>query len=857
MSTVRRWEGGQATGPLGVEVAVVLPLALDKVRAFRVLSPTTVRLFMTNTAPSPMRDIVEAWNALERCRVGALRLVAVPGYPNGFALTRDMVADASPTSFDVQSPELVAALQALGPDAGGNTARLGPYLYATPIPGPTYLATILSRAVTSALMRASASAYADGLLQGSWNVAFSYCALTDRFSVSVTVPDVCQGMPRWDPGCGGPAAGASINANMCGVAPPVHPLAQVNTLGATFGGYLSQYMGFGQQLTVDVLFTESLIYHASSPRLQSTYARVRTGTPPTPAALATWLQDAFNTYCWPAFAFDIILPFDAGGTGGETRYTISFAGGNTTLAGLADALNALVEQQLVVVGAETVPLPITVCAVGCGGGLNECNAPSGGGAGCGPAVGASCGACSSASSEELGVSGDGFGLGSVACGCGFSVSEMEACHNGTNASVCRGLMATQVRGLSFHWTPASDADAPVAFGLDWTATAATMNPARVGYDARVYGAATVHKPVREGVTIPNLAPACSVTKCQPPLANVSVVYRQETGALAFATTPFAPFSGNVVSASSVDSSTTKYTVDTGAYRHGLHVGARVALSSSTTPLSQQLCFVVDVPTSTDLVLVRQAQATAGAPNFAAATTVTVAPLDTPPLALYMQATTYRKAGVPPTPLGFRACTYLAAEGGAVEIVTPGTVDLQADPYLYLGLSFQAGDAAPMTGEIFVPATLTVGGSNGGPRARVVGRNMASRLMFAKIVRASCKYRPEYDKQFAFEFTGSGQNLGYVRVALYNSDLTPYLTHGHDVSVTLKCEAKMSGIAFGMSGCGRGSSEDAVIGMSSLPVSSALGMGPLGTVDPFANGGAYGQSMTPIPGHGTAFYGAMA
>jgi hypothetical protein len=752
--------------------------------------------------------------------------------------------------------------------------------------------------MTAALARACAASRADEILVGEWNVSFAYCARSDKFSVTVRVPDVGHGLPRWDPSCGGPGCGASVNANMCGVAPPVHPLAQMHTLQVVLGGYLAAYMGFGYVMTVDVPFTESLLTPAPGPRLQSAYARVRTGTPASPSALAAWLQDGFNTYTWPPFTFAITLPVAWGSSSAaETSYPISFQGGNMTLAGLADALNVLIEAVTLTIGGEAVPLPVHVTAVGCDD-ADACNAPGvdtgdvdAGGVVTSSGSGSGSGSGNSTSTngntgealfsgrrrgEELGVMSDGFGLGSVGCGCGFDGADEDGgdvsrCGIGAGTgSTCRGLLRTQVRGLRFMWVGSMPTDTPVAFGLDWTMTPATMNPALVGYDAVKYGIATVHVPMREGAHIPSLAPpVCASARCRPLLGKVTVTYRPETGALAFGTTPFPPFEATVVGVepqSGGTTSTTVYAVDTGAYRHGLGVGARVALTlaTSTSPLSQQLCVVAAVPTNTDLLLVRQSDATAAAPNFTLADFVVVAPLDAPALSLYLQSTVSRKASVPPSPLGFRPTTYLAAVGGMVQIVTPGTVDLQADPFLYLALAFQAGDAAPMTGEIFVPVIHGAPPPGNSLTRVAAGGNISSRLIFAKIIRASCKYRPEYDKQFAFEFPGSGQNLGYLRVALYNSDMTPYLTHGHDVAVTLKCEAKMSGLAFGMSGCSRDGGEDAIIGLASLPMSMPMGggmpagMGPLGVIDPYtfpgANGAGYGPSMTPIPGHGTAFYG---
>ena len=70
-------------------------------------------------------------------------------------------------------------------------------------------------------------------------------------------------------------------------------------------------------------------------------------------------------------------------------------------------------------------------------------------------------------------------------------------------------------------------------------------------------------------------------------------------------------------------------------------------------------------------------------------------------------------------------------------------------------------------------------------------------MFAKVARAAgCIYRSDFDKVFDHTFNGAGTTLGYIRVQVLNPNGTPYQTHGHTVSITLKFDTRESGVALG-------------------------------------------------------------
>jgi hypothetical protein len=127
-------------------------------------------------------------------------------------------------------------------------------------------------------------------------------------------------------------------------------------------------------------------------------------------------------------------------------------------------------------------------------------------------------------------------------------------------------------------------------------------------------------------------------------------------------------------------------------------------------------------------------------------------------------------------LGFEALTY---ESCGNLLVSPGTLEICQDSYILVCLAFAAGGAIPNTGDVYYPFPCTEN----------------NQLVFAKVLRSSF-LRADFDRLFDHVFAGSGTNLGYIRVQILNPNGTPYQTHGHEVSITLKFDCRQSTVAFG-------------------------------------------------------------
>lgn len=288
----------------GVVNSVVLPLAIDKVRMYQRLDSGTTRLFMTHQAPAPLASIAELWNCLP---TSGLKLMGVPAYPDGFLLTPANVNDSCAggvLALDIVSYDLADALEA-------DNHQSALYLTAGPIPGPSYLAAIMSKASTDALVNScimdSLYAACDGP-PVRWQFQFTYSVTDDKFSLHARVPPI---------------------------------VSEVYLVGQ-----LAEYMGFGSRMPV--------VFDPDQPRMLLTpalnvrvhprdgYARLPNDSPRRPEELAASLQAAFNAYEWAAFSFGIQFP-------GLALQTINVPGGRMTLRQLAESITALtISSQIVV-----------------------------------------------------------------------------------------------------------------------------------------------------------------------------------------------------------------------------------------------------------------------------------------------------------------------------------------------------------------------------------------------------------------------------------------------------------------------------------------------------------------------------
>lgn len=97
--------------------------------------------------------------------------------------------------------------------------------------------------------------------------------------------------------------------------------------------------------------------------------------------------------------------------------------------------------------------------------------------------------------------------------------------------------------------------------------------------------------------------------------------------------------------------------------------------------------------------------------------------------------------------------------------------------MLLCLSFTATDMAAMTGDVYYPLEVPSGGTQ---------------LVFAQVLRSNA----DYDRVFTHSFPGAGIHLGYIRVRLLNAHGTPYITHGHPVTVCLRMDVVGDGISMG-------------------------------------------------------------
>jgi hypothetical protein len=279
--------GGACAGPQ--TGTVVLPLSLDAITSISVVQPGLVRVYVKHKAPAPIVPLAAAWEALNK----PLIIAGLPGGP--FSLAATQVRDDSALSFFVLSDELAAAVAALPNPAPAL------FLTAVPLPGPTALARVVSRAMGIAL-------------GGSpWQFFLGYSPVTDTFELQVRAPA---------PG----------------------------RLGLE--GPLAEYMGFGSSYVWDS--AKPLTHPKPGQRFQAgpCYAALETGNPLDAQALANRVQDAFDAFIWQPFEFGIGFP------GFGPLPAVQVPGGCMTLASLA----ACITQQLATF-ATANSTPIVVCTL--------------------------------------------------------------------------------------------------------------------------------------------------------------------------------------------------------------------------------------------------------------------------------------------------------------------------------------------------------------------------------------------------------------------------------------------------------------------------------------------------------------
>lgn len=332
------------------------------------------------------------------------------------------------------------------------------------------------------------------------------------------------------------------------------------------------------------------------------------------------------------------------------------------------------------------------------------------------------------------------------------------------------------QGLAFKST--------ISFGLDFTADA-MFEPNRIGYDAEAYPAAPVHLPTMPARHVPLLPGTCGPSCCKPvlytvPQSLVHVQFRPGCNQLVFEARPYAPFTGTL----SVLGPSLYQIVADGGFVANLVAGAAVLLAY-TGPYRQVKAVVTEaVNGSTSMVALINPDDSV----LVGIGAVTVIPQTVLPLVLYLQrsngegsATAVcpfpRKHGrtIDPEILGFDALTY---ESCGRQLASPGTLEKWQDSYILLCLAFAAGGTPPVTGDVFYPYAKQ------------------NTIVFAKVLRGSIFLRADFDRIFDHVFAGTGQHLGFIRVSIMNPNGTPYQTHGHSCSITLKFDARSSAVAFG-------------------------------------------------------------
>ena len=281
-------------------ISAVLPLAIDTVSVLAT-TPTLgiTRVFVKHQAPWPMPAVAETWKCLPGGQ--GLRVFGLPSFPSGFLLTKENTrcAGAGTLAFDVVSFEFADAAEAAN---HGDDGPLLCCLCAAAIPGPSFLAAILSRILPEALKLSLPVAAGGGgddacLSPRFWQMQFQYSTTEDRFSLYTRFP------------------------------------RSVET--ACLSGQLTEYMGFGSVFALDIPFHEVRSRQMLAPGTRfhpkDAYAKLDSDSPRAEIEIAKNVQRAFNAYNWEAFRFGVRFP-------GSAVVEVCVPGGRMTLRQLAETM---------------------------------------------------------------------------------------------------------------------------------------------------------------------------------------------------------------------------------------------------------------------------------------------------------------------------------------------------------------------------------------------------------------------------------------------------------------------------------------------------------------------------------------
>jgi hypothetical protein len=645
---------------------VTLPLQLDAVRQYELLEYGYVRLYMQHRAPRPIVPLAHAWQSLQKIGYGCMQLIGLPG-TGTILLEYNSVRDDTNMSFVLYSAAVWSQLKDLGDD------RPSLYLTASILPGPSFLAKIISRAVSFDLNSSLLSPTCSPSDVMSWSFSVVYSEIRDTFDLQVRAPF------------------------------PVR---------VSVDGAVADYMGFGSPYYLEVPDGLKIMLSGPKARFQqgNSFAAIQTGDPCRERELADWISAAFTAFIWPAFTFKIIFP------GAAADVTVTTTAGYMSLEDLATDVQ-------------------------------------------------------SAANTALDVSG----------------------YPHIKVSVCY----TPFPGLLFGYDFASDPPpVALAFGLDFTLDE-TFDPSRIGYDRQVYPALIEHQPVRPARHVPQLPGICGPTCCSRvqyavPQSIITVQFRPDCNQLVFEAEPYKPYTATL----EYDAGVNLYTLN-GGINANLFLGCEVLLAPSPDPPAetyyQVKAVVVEIDATNPLknVIVALVNPEDSDVLPESDTTVTVIPQTVQPLVLFLQRSNTDAAALAcsqgysfprqhgrtldPEIIGFDALTY---ESCGKILPSPGTLEKWQDSYILLCLAFAAGSSPPVTGDVFYPLATE------------------NTIVFAKVLRGSVFLRADFDRMFDHHFAGSGQHLGYIRVKIMNPNGTPYQTHGHTCSITLKFDARSSSVAFG-------------------------------------------------------------
>ena len=281
--------GGSAT-------SIVLPLPIDAItRCAATETDGVTRVFTRHRAPWPIATMSETWKQFSGTshhsnQYYGLRIFGLQSFESGFLLTREntKASDAGTLAFDVVSYDFAEALRLSQPEASL-------YLCASAIPGPTFLAAILTKVIPAALRLAPGFADADFDLQ----FQFQYSTVEDRFSVYTRFPRYVEDLE--------------------------------------IGGQLAEYMGFGTPIALEVNphFAVKTVAQKTRFHPKDAYACLSSESPRTECEIARNLQTALNTYTWPEFTFNLGFP-------GEPAIEVHVPGGRMTLRQLAETVHGIV-----------------------------------------------------------------------------------------------------------------------------------------------------------------------------------------------------------------------------------------------------------------------------------------------------------------------------------------------------------------------------------------------------------------------------------------------------------------------------------------------------------------------------------